>query len=253
MITSIVRTAESQVFWADPRQEPIDVLTGVLSQRELERALTYRRDADRRRFLTGAWLLRTTAAGHLGIAPEKVVVDRRCPDCDKYHGKPVVVNARTPLHVSVSHSADRVVVALTEAGPVGVDVERIPTAPVEELVRIGLAAEEREIVLGLPEELRHAAFTHYWGCKEAVLKATGHGLRVPPAKVRVSRPFDGPPALLSWPLDLPVENVRLSTLEPGDGYAGVVAVLTDRPLGVTETDATALDRIPFRLPAAQAA
>ncbi|MDH2426856.1 4'-phosphopantetheinyl transferase superfamily protein [Sphaerisporangium sp. TRM90804] len=244
MITTLSRTRDSEIFWADPRREPVDVLTSVLDQREMERAMTYRRDADRRRFLTAAWLLRTKVGERLGMAPEDVEVERSCGDCTRYHGKPYIMNIRTPLHVSISHSADRVAVAVTESGPIGVDVERIPDVPLEELIRLGLSPAEKEIVLSLPEHMRHAAFTHYWSSKEAVLKATGHGLRIPPAQVLISHPFQEPPALLAWPLEIPVRNVHLRTLDPGLGYVGVVAVIADRPTTVTEVDVTEMTRVP---------
>ncbi|WP_179154916.1 hypothetical protein [Microbispora sp. GKU 823] len=85
MVVSVLQAGECRVWWADPRNETIDTLTEPLSVVELERAARFRRDADRRRFLTGAWLLRVAAGARLGVGPEDVVVDRTCPDCDKHH------------------------------------------------------------------------------------------------------------------------------------------------------------------------
>jgi 4'-phosphopantetheinyl transferase len=235
----VLKTGECHVWWADPRDQSIDTLLSVLSERELERAATYRRDQDRRRFLTASWLLRNAAAAQLGISPADVPVERRCPDCVKPHGRPYILTEE-PLHASISHSANRVAVALTVAGPVGVDVEEVPTAPVSELVRCALSKAEQAVLGVLPEDEQQAGFARMWVCKEAVLKATGHGLRIPPDKVEVAGPREEP-ELLSWPLDIAPATVRIRALDPGEGYAGMVAVLTDhQAITVTQWDASAL-------------
>ncbi|WP_424530177.1 4'-phosphopantetheinyl transferase family protein [Sphaerisporangium viridialbum] len=230
-----LKTAECRVWWADPRDQPIETLLGVLNETELKRAATYRREQDRRRYLTASWLLRTAAAIQLDMAPENVSVERRCGDCDKPHGRPYILTDDS-LHASISHSGNRVAVALTTAGPVGVDVEEVPTAPVSELVRCALSPAEQAVLGSLPERDQQAGFARMWVCKEAVLKATGHGLRIPPDKVEVSGPLEAP-ELLAWPLEISPQSVRITTLYPGDGYAGVVAVLTeDSPITVSEWD-----------------
>ncbi|OUC94136.1 hypothetical protein CA984_23605 [Streptosporangium minutum] len=237
MITPVLQTGECSVWWADPRDQPTDVLTSVLSGTELKRASTYHRDQDRRRFLTACWLLRTTAAAQLGVSPPDVVVERRCPDCDKPHGKPYVRSAGIELHVSVSHAGNRVAVALSTAGALGVDVEEVPTGPVDGLAQCALSPAELAVLQALPEHKQNAAFARMWVCKEAVLKATGHGLRIPPDQVEVSSPQEDP-ALLGWPLDIHPSTVQIHPLDPGGGYAGVVAVIAgDLPITVSESDA----------------
>jgi 4'-phosphopantetheinyl transferase len=237
-----LKIGECRVWWADPQEQPIETLISVLNDSELRRAATYRREPDRRRNLTASWLLRTAAAEQLGTSPENVPLIRRCGRCDKPHGRPYILTD-DGLHASISHSGNRVAVALTTAGPVGVDVEEVPSAPVSELVRCALSPTEQAILRALPERDQHAGFARMWVCKEAVLKATGHGLRIPPDKVEVSAPRERP-ALLSWPLDIAPGSVQLSTLYPGEGYVGVVAVLSDgRPITVSESDVTDLRAI----------
>ncbi|WP_214410615.1 4'-phosphopantetheinyl transferase family protein [Sphaerisporangium fuscum] len=244
MTALALKTAECHVWWADPREHPIESLIGVLSPSELKRAASYRREPDRLRNLTASWLLRTAAAELLDVPAGDIPVERRCPDCDKPHGRPYILTS-DGLHASISHSGSRVAVALTTAGPVGVDVEEVPTAPLSELVRCALTPRETALLETLPERDRHAAFARMWVCKEGVLKATGHGLRIPPNKVEVAAPWLDP-ALLAWPLDLSPEEVRISDLRPGPGYAGVVAILTDAPaVKVSEWDASGLGRFSF--------
>ncbi|MEZ0075116.1 4'-phosphopantetheinyl transferase superfamily protein [Planotetraspora sp. GP83] len=240
MTASALAPGECRILWADPRHRTVDQLSAVLSEPELERAARFRREPDRRRFLTGSWLLRLAAGGELGIRPEDVVVERNCPDCTRHHGKPYIGGVDTPLHVSVSHSGNRVAVALTTEGPLGVDVESVPAAPVEELVRIALTETERKVLEALPKAERYEAFARTWVRKEAALKATGHGLRISPHRVEVSGPEESP-ALLSWPLEISPGTVRIRTLDPGDGYVGVVAVLTETPhITISEAHVTDL-------------
>lgn len=252
MISTAPGTGECRLWWADPWDQKIDAMTSVLSETELERASRFHREQDRRRFLTGAWLLRTAVAAQLGMSPERVPVDRRCADCGKAHGKPHIDAGDVPLHVSVSHSGNRVAVALTAVGPLGVDVEEIPTAAVDELARCALSPAELLALTALPERDRPVAFARLWVWKEAALKATGHGLRIPPDQVEMSGPYESP-ALLRWPLDIPPETVQIRTIDPGVGYVGAIAVLTrERTITVSEAHATDLPRLPLSLTAAAA-
>lgn len=241
MIASVVAPGQCQVWWAGPGDRPEESMLPVLSEPELERAARFRREPDRRRFLTGSWLLRTASAVQLGIRPEDVVVHRSCPDCTRYHGRPQVKARGFPLHVSVSHSEDRVAVAVTTEGPLGVDVEAVPADPVDDLARCALTEAELAVLERVPQEGRYEAFAKVWVRKEAALKATGHGLRVPPTEVAVSGPEEEP-ALLGWPLDVPPGDVRFRVLSPGTGYVAAVAVITRGPVDVVE----------FHVPAARA-
>lgn len=182
-----------------------------------------RRLADKQRLMVGNALLRLTIAQAAGCPVEEVVIDRSCPDCDKPHGKPTVVGR--DLHVSVSHSGNRVVVALTRVAEVGVDVEEVdPRVHVEELLPNILSPDE----IGTDMDF----FTR-WARKEAVLKATGHGLRMAMSKLTL-----GPQGLIGFG-----RPCVLRDLQPGPGYSAAIAVLTDAPIDISESDGSwLLDR-----------
>jgi 4'-phosphopantetheinyl transferase len=182
-----------------------------------------RRQEDKQRLLVGNALLRLTIAQAAGCPVEEVVIDRACPDCDKPHGKPTVVGH--DLHVSVSHSGNRVTVALTSVAQVGIDVEQVdPRVHVDELLPNILSPDENAADMDF--------FTR-WARKEAVLKATGHGLRMPMSRLTL-----GPQGLIGF--DGPCV---LHDLQPGPGYCAAVAVLTDAPIEVDESDGSwLLDR-----------
>jgi 4'-phosphopantetheinyl transferase len=100
--------------------------------------------------------------GELTGPVQGVRIVRACRACGSdRHGKPqVVVPAGSPaVHVSLSRSGGRAVVAITDAGPVGVDLERLGTEDTDELVA--------------------------WVRAESLVKATGHGLTIDPDTIDV--------------------------------------------------------------------
>ncbi|GAA1313821.1 4'-phosphopantetheinyl transferase family protein [Saccharothrix xinjiangensis] len=210
-----------EVWWA----RPVDGLTGLLDADERARLARFRDRGALLRHVTGRALARVLLGRELGASPAGVRLTASCERCGCANGKPRLAEPRG-VHFSVSHSGDRVVVALSRGADVGVDVEE--TGPVDPR-----AAE----LAGCPAG---AGFHLAWARKEAVLKATGHGLSVPPAAVRLSPP-DEPPRLLGWsgpePLGTPV---ALHDLDAGPGYAASVALLTGGAWAVEQFDAVPL-------------
>lgn len=240
MIISVLGAQECQVWFGDTEHQRIGSMIDVLSAAEVERAAGYRRAEDRARFVTAAWLLRMVAGAQLGLAPEGVPIDRRCPDCARPHGRPRIRGAGRGLHVSVAHSGQRVAVALSTAGPVGVDVEEL--ADHADIPAGVLTPGEQAALDRLPAHRRPAEFLWYWVHKEAALKATGHGLRIPPDQIEVAG--SGPrPLLRDWPLAIPTDALDLYELDPGDGYTAAVAIFAGgAPVTLTQSDAWRFQR-----------
>ncbi|MFH9723423.1 4'-phosphopantetheinyl transferase family protein [Streptomyces sp. NPDC017254] len=216
----VLGPADCHVWWADPATVT-DACLALLDETERSRIPQLRRTEDRQRFIAGRALLRTAAAGYLGLPPRSVEVVARCPDCARNHGKPELPG--TGLQVSVSHSGSRVAVGVTRAGPVGIDVEEISASvsPTELLPHVLGSAEPRT-----PAHATTSGFHRMWTRKEAVLKATGQGLRVPLSEVGVSAPEEDPRVLfLGGPAARPAEDFVLADLEAGAGCAAAVAVI----------------------------
>ncbi|WP_336318694.1 4'-phosphopantetheinyl transferase family protein [Streptomyces lavendofoliae] len=223
--TPRVAAGECHVWFADAVSVP--ALLELLDDRERARHDAFVRARDRALYLTAHALARQLVAAQLGVEPARVRYTQECPHCDRPepHGKPRVAGAA--LELSWSHSGDRVAVALSLAGPVGVDVEEVAgEGKAAELSAFALSAVERAELARLPAgEERTRGFIRYWARKEAVLKATGDGLMVEPALLTVSAP-DAPAALLEWRERAePHLPVRLHDLDAGDGYRAAVAVL----------------------------
>jgi len=227
-------TGFCQIWWgtlAMVRDRHLDLLSGA----ERARRSALRRPEGRERFTVAAVLLRLAVGARTGQAADAVGIVRSCPDCDRPHGKPTL--ADHSLEVSVSHAGERVVVALTDAGPVGVDVERLDRAG-------HLAGMDRRVYS--PAESVHPStdptrdFYTCWTRKESVLKATGDGLRVPMPTLTLAA-ADQPARLLAF-ADRPdlVDTCTVRDLNPGSGYVAAVTVLAAGPLHVAESSAVHL-------------
>lgn len=184
---------------------------------------------DRRRFTAAAVLLRLTVASHLGASPSDVSIDRTCEECGRPHGRPQLRGSDRGVHMSVSHSGPLVAIALTEAGPVGVDIEGVTHAH-RELLDFACHPTEREAIVTAED------FAVAWVRKEAVLKADGAGLRCDPTTVVVSAPREKA-SLRSMPGRVAAE-VQLSDFEIDGGLVGAVACITLRPIEIDVEVAT---------------
>lgn len=219
--------AAIEVWWARPSAE-LPWHAELLDAVEQQRRAAFLRAEDRARFTVATAVLKLAAACRLGVAAGELTIDRSCDGCGKPHGRPRLPG--TGLAASISHSGDRVAVALAETVEVGVDVEQLKPISVEQLAGHVLGPDEAAVSL--------AEFFCYWTRKEAVVKATGEGLRMALSKVVVTRP-DSPPALLRYG-DRTDLVASLADLDAGDGYAAAVAVLTGDRLLVETRDAAAL-------------
>ncbi|MBB4688084.1 4'-phosphopantetheinyl transferase family protein [Amycolatopsis jiangsuensis] len=204
----------------------------VLDDIERGRFEAYRQEIDRRRFLTGRVLAKTLTAQRLGGAPEDVRFDSTCADCGKPHGRPRVPGSE--LVLSISHSGELIGLAATDGVPLGLDVETSNRKADASLVEYALSPAERQAVAGLSDDERSAAFFVYWTRKEAVMKATGKGLKIPLQSITFSR-YDGPAELVaSGDPALDPARTRLADLKAAEGHRAAVAALTTEPLDVTE-------------------
>ncbi|KAF4406451.1 MULTISPECIES: 4'-phosphopantetheinyl transferase superfamily protein [Streptomyces] len=187
---------------------------GLLDAGERRRAAAFVRDVDRRRYRVAHVALRRLLGGYLGRDAATVVLRREpCPGCGGPHGRPAVPGTPPPLHFSLSHAGDLVLIAVA-AVPVGADVEALPSASTAADVAAALHPGERAELAALPAADRPAGFARCWTRKEAYLKGTGTGLAEDPSVTYVGAGPE-PARLPHWDLaDVPVPA----------GYAAACAV-----------------------------
>lgn len=149
---------------------------------EHERAARFVRDDSRDEYLAARGIVRTVVAEMLGVTPADVPFEA------EPNQKPRVVTAAVPgFDVSVSHAGGRVACAFLHGGTVGVDVELRGRHPrdVDALARRVLSSAEVEALQHAPDPV--GVFLRAWTRKEAVLKASGHGLALPTTAFDVLR------------------------------------------------------------------
>ncbi|MFJ9568719.1 4'-phosphopantetheinyl transferase family protein [Streptomyces bacillaris] len=146
-----------------------------LAPAERQRAAAFVRPAGRLLYVRAHLALRRLLSAYTGIAPALLELRRdACPRCAGPHGRPVPADA-PGLHFSLSHSHGLALIGVARA-PVGVDVQRVPTAGTVELCLPALHPAERRELLDLRAAARPRAFAELWTRKEALLKGFGTGL-----------------------------------------------------------------------------
>ena len=208
--------------WAVPLEaapERLAALAARLSPEELARAARFKFEVHRNRYIAGRGALREILGIHLATPPAALGFTYTT------QGKPALAGDPA-LHFNLAHSDGLALAAVTRAGPVGVDVERIrPVKDAADLVARFFSPRENEMFQQLPPAERPAAFFNLWTRKEALLKATGEGIAGGLNRVEVSFLPGEPARLLALAGDgAAVAEWSLAALSPAPGFVGAVAV-----------------------------
>ncbi|WP_157996178.1 4'-phosphopantetheinyl transferase superfamily protein [Kribbella sp. VKM Ac-2569] len=119
----------------------------------------------------------------------------------------------------MTHSGELVGVAVADR-PVGLDVEKVdPGMDVDAVARVALTDAEMRELSGYDGIAKARAFTTYWTRKEAVVKATGEGLR---GDLRATVP----------------EGVQVQDLDVGVDHRAALAVISNATPVVQVHDGT---------------
>ena len=157
--------------WVGEHATDVDTFSReYLSRDESARLPAYRVREAAERYVVTRSLVRIVLSEHLGIPPREI----RVSHTDS--GKPVVTGG---IHFNVTHSGDLILLAVSDARPVGVDVERRRIVNrVEALTRRWLTESERTDLeaLRMTGVVESDAFLRIWSLKEARLKALGVGI-----------------------------------------------------------------------------
>jgi 4'-phosphopantetheinyl transferase len=158
--------------WHDPR------IIATLSPEERDRAARFYRERDQQRYIAAHVLVRTVLGRYVGAEPAGLsfVAGAR--------GKPRL--AGPGPRFNLAHSGGWAVLAVAPGCEVGVDVEVMSRGKVwREVAAVSLAPPEVAWLRALPESEQEPAFYRLWTAKEAVAKAAGEGMALPPAEIVV--------------------------------------------------------------------
>jgi 4'-phosphopantetheinyl transferase len=204
--------------WVVRLDEPQAAVSSYpLSADEIERAAQFVFDLHRRRYVNCRRALRSILSTYVGVPPERLVF------AYGERGKPALAGG-SPWHFNVSHSEDLALVAVTTAGPVGVDVESIDRdVDIEGLGERFFSMDECADLFALTAEARREAFFNCWTRKEAYIKAIGDGLACPLDSFAVTiRPHDRP--AMRWIHGDEARDWCLRAATPRPRFAAAVAV-----------------------------
>lgn len=194
----------------------------LLDDTERARAERYRFDEDRQRATVGRGMLRRMLGEALGRDP------RELRFVTGEQGKPALEDGA--LQFNVSHSGDRVAIAITRDLPVGIDVE-LESRRMHNLLgmarRFFSPLETRAVE---EAEQQENVFFSIWTAKEAVIKAVGGGLSINLASFSVL-PLEEllPPALRlrdvqNLGADPKLDGWTVASLPEEEGYRVAVCV-----------------------------
>jgi len=142
----------------------------VLDEAEQAQARNYKNALLHKRYVESHGRLRNLLAKTLNQSPEKIRIRKA------EHGKPYLADY-PELAFNLSHTADRLMIAVGWNCRLGVDIEigkqRINLSG---LVDKCFSEEEADYWTQLPETQKNQAFYRIWTRKEAFVKATGHGI-----------------------------------------------------------------------------
>lgn len=190
----------------------------LLSDAERVRLVEIARRDDAAAYATSRALLRTELARWTGLTPEEIVLSSRCVRCGGAHGRVTAITRQGESlpAVSLTRRSGIVAVALSAGGEVGVDVEAVDGAGFVGFDKVAMH----------PAEMASTAEdrSRLWARKEALLKATGDGLRVDPRKLRVTAAGSSP-GLVEWADHTLIQSVWMFDIAPAQDYVGCVCVL----------------------------
>ena len=191
-----------------------------LAAEEKAQAQRFQFAADRILYITAHAMLRRVLRRHLGGEPSIV---------SNSLGRPGLAPRceRGPAtSFSLTHTRGFAACAVLDNAPVGIDAEDI-RRPIEvgAVAARWYAPAEQELLAQLPEQHRLDMFFRIWTLKEAILKATGHGLRIEPQCFAVdpARGCATIPRQLGLPRHwrlaelAPLPDIRMALAIPGEG------------------------------------
>lgn len=223
------------VWLLDVDLASLDQLGPLLAPDEQDRASRFRFPEHRDRFIAARGALRFVLGSLTQTDPSRLAFDYGP------HGKPALRHNPANLHFNLSHSGNLALISVTQAGALGVDIEKIDDRRAKpEIARRFFAPQEIAQLEALPGDAYTNAFFHCWTRKEAVLKAAGIGISGGLSSFAV--PVD--PTSTNFEVASPACSGATLKLALHLGYAAAVAVLA--PPSWTVSDYATVLPIPLR-------
>jgi 4'-phosphopantetheinyl transferase len=215
---------DPRVYWtaADSLDHAaIRRLTAELSEEEACRAGAFHFDRDRATYIAAhAMLRRVLREVRGGKEPQFVLSPLGRPELR------VPANGEPAPSFNLTHTGDFAACAILHGAPIGIDAEDVRRPiNVAEMAGRWFHPSERRLLSRIAAARRGEMFFRIWTTKEAILKTTGHGLRIEPQLFAVDPERNH--ALIFEELGIPVRwrlaeltplpHIRLALAVPGKG------------------------------------
>jgi 4'-phosphopantetheinyl transferase len=219
-----LQTDEVQL-WRIDLQETTSLLepySSLLNDKERAKSLRYRTGRPQEHFAIGRACLRALLGANLEADPRTITI------ASGPHGKPEAAPVGgNNISFNVAHSKDKILIALSREGSIGVDVEHIdPSTDIMEVAQANFTGKEVATLSALSDsDARLRTFYTYWTRKEAFAKAEGRGLLLPLSSFEIA--FD---SMHHHPVEVDdatgngKKRFFLSDLDLGDEAAGALAL-----------------------------
>jgi 4'-phosphopantetheinyl transferase len=215
---------DPRVYWttADSLDHAaIRRLTGELGEEEARRARAFQFDRDRATYIAAHVMLRRMLREDLGGEDPNFILSPL--------GRPELMprrGGRPEPSFNLTHTGDFAACAILYGAPIGIDAEDIRRPiNVTEMAGRWFAQAERRLLKQIAEVKRVEMFFRIWTTKEAIVKTTGHGLRIEPQLFAVDP--DHGRAIVAKELGIPTRwrlaeatplpHIRLALAVPGKG------------------------------------
>jgi 4'-phosphopantetheinyl transferase len=199
-----------------------------LSQQEREKSSDFLRPGDAKRYILRHGLLRYILSTYTNTDPELL------PLVNGIQGKPGL-HPHSDFHelsFSLSHADQVVSVGIVRNHSIGIDIVKVdPDYPFHDIIEYLFTPGEKEFMQRVAPGLRYLMFFRIWALKEAIVKATGDGIRLMNS-TDVTSVIEESCTVSSRILNINEKsrNFIIYQFSPAKAYLGAVAVCPN-PLG----------------------
>jgi len=159
-------------------KQHLDFYESLLSKEEKDKIKQLYFERDQQCAIISRGMLRCLLSQHINTNPLHIHFRY------SQHGK---LFLEEKIHFNVSHSKNIIAYAITNHNEIGIDVEYVqPREHWEQIANYNFSEQEKFWIKKTRIDDRLAAFYTCWTCKEAYIKATGKGFRIPLNKFSIN-------------------------------------------------------------------
>jgi 4'-phosphopantetheinyl transferase len=175
-----INPRQCQIYYGDTHSFDYAHLLQSLSAEEINKANSFPIHSDKCRYVITRAILKKLISTYLNVEENRIEFDNNS------YGKPFLRD-NTSLQFNCSHSSGSMAIGFVLNSDIGVDIEPLDRdINISKLETFLFTPAELEVFHSIDQKFRAEAFLNCWTRKEAILKATGHGLTQPMNELEVT-------------------------------------------------------------------